>query len=102
MHCGCGVAGGNPYGCPADAGPGEGGDCPNGGFGYGPRAEDFPFRNIVTTTWRVGDIVGVGVGSPVETRMAAQRTQGPGKVAIVQEEGMDTDPGPRTFHSGTL
>ena len=54
MHCGCGVAGGNPYGCPADAGPGEGGDCPNGGFGYGPRAEDFPFRNIVTTTWRAG------------------------------------------------
>ena len=62
MHCGCGVAGGNPYGCPADAGPGEGGDCPNGGFGYGPRAEDFPFRNIVTTTWRVGDIVEAGWG----------------------------------------
>ena len=24
--------------------PGEGGNCPGGGFGYGPRAEEFPFR----------------------------------------------------------
>ena len=29
-------------------------------YGYGPRAEDFPFRNIVTTIWTAGDIVEVG------------------------------------------
>ena len=62
MYSGCGVAGGNPFGCPLDAGPGEGGNCPGGGYGYGPRAEDFPFRNIVTTNWRVGEIVEVGWG----------------------------------------
>ena len=62
MYSGCGVAGGNPFGCPLDAGPGEGGNCPIGGYGYGPRAEDFPFRNIVTTNWRAGEIVEVGWG----------------------------------------
>ena len=62
MHSGCGVAGGNPSGCPADAPPGQGGNCPGGGYGYGPRAEDFPFRNIVTTTWTAGDTVEVAWG----------------------------------------
>jgi len=62
VHSGCGIAGGNPNGCPSDAPPGQGGNCPGGGYGYGPRAEDFPFRNIVTTTWTAGESVEVGWG----------------------------------------
>lgn len=58
MYSGCGVAGGNPNGC----GAGEDGYCPVGGYEYGPKAEDFPFQNIVTTTWTVGDTVEVGWG----------------------------------------
>jgi len=62
LHSSCGVAGGNPLGCPPEAGPGEGGQCPGGGYGYGPRAEDFPFRDIVTSNWTIGSVVEVGWG----------------------------------------
>ena len=37
MFSPCGVAGGNPDGCPVGGPPGE---CPGGGFGYGPAAEN--------------------------------------------------------------
>ena len=39
----CGVAGGNPNGCPEGEGaPGD--DCPGGGFAYGPAAENVAFE----------------------------------------------------------
>ena len=44
----------------------------------------------------------LGVGLLVETPLAAHWMRGLGKVAIVLLEGMDTDPGQKTFHSGTL
>merc|ERR1719233_1665849 len=62
VHSPCGVLGGNPTGCPANAPYGEGNICPGGGFGYGPRAEEFPFRDVVTTKWRAGAVVEVGWG----------------------------------------
>eukprot|EP00090_Calanus_glacialis_P011397 TRINITY_DN19804_c0_g1_i1.p1 TRINITY_DN19804_c0_g1~~TRINITY_DN19804_c0_g1_i1.p1 ORF type:complete len:365 (-),score=92.73 TRINITY_DN19804_c0_g1_i1:268-1362(-) len=62
LHSPCGVLGGNPDGCPANAPYGEGNKCPGGGFGYGPRAEDYPFRDVVTTKWRAGSVVEVGWG----------------------------------------
>jgi len=62
VHSPCGVLGGNPHGCPADAPIGEGNNCPGGGFGYGPRAEDYPFANVVTTKWKAGSVVEVGWG----------------------------------------
>ena len=62
VHTPCGVLGGNPAGCPADAPYGEGNNCPGGGFGYGPRAEDYPFIDVVTTRWKVGSAVEVGWG----------------------------------------
>jgi len=62
VHSPCGVLGGNPAGCPATAPYGEGNICPGGGFGYGPRAEEFPFRDVVTTKWRAGAVVEVGWG----------------------------------------
>ena len=34
VHSGCGVAGGNPGGCPPDAPPGRGGSCPGGGYSF--------------------------------------------------------------------
>jgi len=62
LHSPCGVLGGNPDGCPANAPYGEGNNCPGGGFGYGPRAEDYPFQDVVTTKWRAGSVVEVGWG----------------------------------------
>jgi len=52
----CGVAGGNPKGCPEGAPPGRGQDCGpyGGGFSYGPLAQNFDFKDMVTTEWRVG------------------------------------------------
>jgi len=55
----CGVAGGNPDGCPVG---GPEGDCPGGGFGYGPRAEDLGWEDIVTTEWTAGGVAEVGWG----------------------------------------
>jgi len=48
----CGVAGGNPDGC-------DGSDiCVGGGYGYGPKAEDFHFRHQkVVTNWTRGSVV---------------------------------------------
>merc|ERR1719295_808456 len=54
IHSGCGVAGGNPYGCPVD---GPEGNCPGGGFGYGPFAENFDFPNVQVTEWKAGSTV---------------------------------------------
>ena len=54
VFSGCGVAGGNPYGCALGDPMGPGQDCGGvfkGGFSYGPRAEDFNFPDIVTTEW---------------------------------------------------
>jgi len=74
VFSGCGVAGGNPYGCPRGAPRGPGEDCvtphptqpgvilTKGGFSYGRRAEDFPWRNIYTTTWRRGSLQDVAWG----------------------------------------
>jgi len=55
----CGVAGGNPDGCPVG---GDEGDCPGGGFGYGPAAEDVLFEDVVTTEWKLGGTAEVGWG----------------------------------------
>jgi len=59
----CGVAGGNPFGCPRGAVPGPGNDCPGGGFSYGPKAEGMDFEDPVTTEWVVGtnQVVGWGI-----------------------------------------
>jgi len=62
VHSPCGVLGGNPAGCPADAPYGEGNTCPGGGFGYGPKAENYPFRDVVTSKWKPGSVVEVGWG----------------------------------------
>jgi len=55
----CGVAGGNPDGCPVGGPPGE---CPGGGFGYGPAAENVTFKDVVTTRWSLGSVATVGWG----------------------------------------
>lgn len=55
----CGVAGGNPLGCPVGGPPGE---CPGGGFGYGPAAENVSFPGAQTTVWRAGGVEKVGWG----------------------------------------
>merc|ERR1719232_1928334 len=57
----CGVAGGNPEGCPV--GEGEIGDnCPGGGFAYGPDAVNVDFQDVQTTEWRAGGVAEVGWG----------------------------------------
>jgi len=55
----CGVAGGNPDGCPVGGPPGE---CPGGGFGYGPAAENVTFKDVVNTRWSLGSVATVGWG----------------------------------------
>ena len=55
----CGVAGGNPLGCPVGGPPGE---CPGGGFGYGPAAENVSFPGAQSTVWRAGGVEKVGWG----------------------------------------
>jgi len=62
IHSPCGVLGGNPNGCPSNAPYGEGNKCPGGGFGYGPNAEKYPFKDVVTTPWKAGSVVEVGWG----------------------------------------
>jgi len=49
----CGVAGGNPHGCPVGAPPGTGW-CPGYGYSYGPNAEHLRFPGVVTTYWTIG------------------------------------------------
>jgi len=57
----CGVAGGNPDGCPE--GEGDIGDnCPGGGFAYGPDAVNVDFEDVQTTEWRAGGVAEVGWG----------------------------------------
>jgi len=57
----CGVAGGNPNGCPEGEGaPGD--DCPGGGFAYGPAAENVAFEDVQTTEWQRGGVAEVGWG----------------------------------------
>ena len=59
MFSPCGVAGGNPHGCPVGGPPGE---CPGGGFGYGPAAENVSFPGAQSTVWRAGGVEKVGWG----------------------------------------
>jgi len=57
VFSGCGAAGGNPKGCPEGTPKRPGQDCGGdykGGFSYGPRAEDFDFKNVYTTQWKRG------------------------------------------------
>jgi len=51
----CGIAGGNPYGCPA--GSADQHECPGGGFSNGPDARNYSFDRIVVTEWKAGDVV---------------------------------------------
>ena len=54
VHSACGIAGGNPYGCPEGKPMEAGQDCGGeykGGFSYGPRAEDFDFKDVYETLW---------------------------------------------------
>lgn len=60
VHSPCGVAGGNPTGCPP--GSDDGTECPYGGYGYGPDARDLPFEKVVSTEWKVGSNVEVAWG----------------------------------------
>merc|ERR550519_988674 len=58
----CGVAGGNPIGCPEGSKNQKFGDeCHRGGWAYGPKAEDYylapGFPDVVTTEWKAGDVV---------------------------------------------
>jgi len=64
VFSGCGVAGGNPDGCPEGSPSLPGQDCSpyGGGYSYGPRAEDFEFVDVVTTEWKKGDVVTAGWG----------------------------------------
>eukprot|EP00088_Acartia_fossae_P050779 TRINITY_DN5695_c0_g1_i1.p1 TRINITY_DN5695_c0_g1~~TRINITY_DN5695_c0_g1_i1.p1 ORF type:complete len:329 (-),score=66.56 TRINITY_DN5695_c0_g1_i1:99-1085(-) len=55
IHSPCGVAGGNPYGCP-DGDPAIV-DCPGGGYSYGPHAEDWEFEGVQVTEWKRGSVV---------------------------------------------
>jgi len=55
VHSPCGVAGGNPRGCPEGKPQGDAFfDCEGGGYSYGPRAEDYEFKDYKTTEWRAG------------------------------------------------
>jgi len=56
----CGVAGGNPFGCPV--GDPELHNCPGGGFSNGVGAEDYEFPGVVTTQWQRGQAQQVGWG----------------------------------------
>jgi len=65
VFSGCGIAGGNPLGCPEGAPMLPGQDCGGvykGGYSYGPRAEDFEFADVVTTEWKRGELAEVGWG----------------------------------------
>merc|ERR1712198_354375 len=54
IHSPCGVAGGNPYGCP-EGQPGD--NCAGGGFSYGPFAEDLEYPKASVTEWKRGSVV---------------------------------------------
>lgn len=57
----CGVAGGNPNGCPPGSSQEFGEYCPNAGWAYGPLAEEYyispGFPDVVTTEWKAGSVV---------------------------------------------
>lgn len=55
----CGVAGGNPNGCPIGA---LASDCAGGGYSYGPRAEHLQLNNSMITNWSVGGVEEVAWG----------------------------------------
>ena len=85
----CGVAGGNPTGCPKGSKDQKIGDeCgPQGGWAYGPKAEDYyiapGFPDVVTTEWKAGDVVEVAWG------MTANHAGGYAyRLCKVPEEGM--------------
>jgi len=85
IYSGCGVAGGNPFGCPEGSPAGPGQDCSpyGGGYSYGPRAEDFEFMDVVTTEWKKGEVVTAGWG------MVANHGGGYSyRLCKVPEEGM--------------
>ena len=52
----CGVGGGNPQGCVEGDGP----DCGNGGYAFGPAAEEYyregSFPNPPVTEWKIGGV----------------------------------------------
>jgi len=56
IHSPCGVAGGNPYGCPEGSPELPGYDCPGGGFSYGPFAEQLDFPKAKVTEWKRGSV----------------------------------------------
>jgi len=56
----CGVAGGNPLGCPV--GDPTQRQCPGGGFSFGEAAENLEFPGVVSTEWRRGGVEQVGWG----------------------------------------
>jgi len=58
----CGIAGGNPHGCPAGAKQPVGAECPGGGTAYGADAVTLPFSQATTTVWKVGAVVEAGWG----------------------------------------
>jgi len=83
----CGVAGGNPNGCPPGSTQGAGDLCRGGGWAYGPLAEDYyvdpGFPNVMTTEWKIGSIVEAGWG------MVANHGGGYSyRLCKVPEEGM--------------
>jgi len=55
----CGIGGGNPDGCPVGGAEGQ---CPGGGYAYGPAAEDVEFPDVITTEWKLGGTAEVGWG----------------------------------------
>ena len=49
VYSACGIAGGNPFGCPEGASSKPGQDCGGvykGGWNYGPRTENFDFTKL--------------------------------------------------------
>jgi len=60
----CGAAGGNPLGCPVGGPMKPGRQCDDygGGFGYGPHAEDYDFKEVIITEWKRGETAMVGWG----------------------------------------
>ena len=61
----CGVAGGNPDGCPPGEPARPGQDCGGvykGGWSYGPAAEQFQFDEVVSTDWVRGGMAEAGWG----------------------------------------
>ncbi|KAK3257674.1 hypothetical protein CYMTET_33251 [Cymbomonas tetramitiformis] len=58
----CGIAGGNPLGCPVGAKQPVGTPCPGGGDAYGSDALNTSFPEAITTEWIAGSVVEAGWG----------------------------------------